>query len=374
MLSTAPAIDVHTLRTAPALTAAVLRDVAQVELLRHEWQNLFERCATRCLFLSPAWHIAWWRAFKGLSEAYIVTVRDANHRLVGIAPLLRRREVWRGLRVRVLGSYNNEHASRTNFLIDPAHTKPVVNVIVQHLAQTRWRWDVLHLQQLPQHAAWVEDFVQMCQAAGLTPFAPTPGTPKCTIALQGSWQDFLATRSSHFRARLKENMRRVQKHGHVEYRRSTGTADDFALLEQLEQSSWKAQDTDARLGPAGWAFQREVALSTDAGVRCHNVFLEVEGKVVGAIHVVGIADQMYSMQMLFDESVRHLYPGRALFAIHIADMLADTQTQVLDLNGNSPFCQSWTEHAQQFVHLQVFNGNPYSRMLALLKKSWGRNR
>lgn len=374
MLSTVPAFDVCGPIAAPPLTTAVLRDLEQMERLQQEWQGLFERCATPCIFLSPAWHVAWWRAFKGASEAHIVTVRDASQRLVGIAPLQLRRDVWRGLRVRVLGSYNNDHASRTNFLIDPAHTQAVTHAIAQQLVQSQWHWDVLHLQQLPQQAAWVTSFTQACQAAGLTPFAPTPGVAKCTITLHGTWQDFLANRSSHFRSRLKENMRRVQKHGRVEYRRSGGTAEDFAVFEKLEQTSWKAQDSYARLGPKGWAFQQEVALAADAGVRCHNIFLEVDGKVVGAIHAVGIGGVMYSLQMLFDESVRHLYPGRALFAVHIGDMFADAQTSVLDLNGNSPFCQSWTEQAAQFVDLQVFNRNPYSRLLALLKRFWGRNR
>lgn len=303
-----------------------------------------------------------------------MAVRDANQKLIGIAPLQLRKDVWRGLRIRVLGSYNNAHASRTNFLIDPAYIQSVTYALAQHLAHTKWQWDVLHLQQLPTKMAWIDSFIQACQSTGLTPFTPTPGVDKCTITLNGTWQDFLASRSAHFRSRLKENMRRVEKHGRVEYRRSTGSAADFAVFEKLEQSSWKGQDSDAKLGAEGWAFQREIALATDAGIRCHNIFLEMDGNVVGAIHAVGIGKMMYSMQTLFDESVRHLYPGRALFAVHISDMFAAPGVNVLDLNGNSPFCQSWTDQSEQFIHLQVFNRNPYSRVLSQLKKFWGRNR
>lgn len=374
MLSTAPSFVAKITSAAQPLTTAVLRDLVQIEQIQHEWQGLFVRCNALSLFQLPAWHTAWWRAFKGETVAHIVTVRDENNRLIGIAPLQLRKDVWRGLPVRVLGSYNNEHASRCDFLIDPSYRQQVIAAIVQQLSQSKWNWDVLHLRQIPQQVAWLDDFLQVCQGAGLRPFAPTAGIEKCAIALDGTWQNFLASKTRHFRTRLKENMRRVEKSGHIKYRRSADIAADFELFKQLEHTSWKAQDSHARLGDQGWDFQREIALSTDAGVRCQNLFLEIDGRVVGAIHSLGLGSRMYAMQVLFDESVRHLYPGRAMFTEHIADMFADAQTQVLDLNGNSAFCQSWTEHAEQFIDLQVFNNNPYSWLLSMFKKSWGRNR
>lgn len=374
MLSTASPFNANVARAIQPLRTQVLCDLAQIEQVWHEWQALFVRCNAQCLFLLPTWHAAWWRAFKGDSTAHIVTVRDQSHRLIGIAPLQLRKDVWRGLRVRVLGTYNNEHASRSDFLIDPAYLEPAIAAIVQHIARISWKWDVLHLQQVSPKAAWFDGFLNASKVAQLKPFAPTPGIAKCTIDIVGSWQEFLSNKTAHFRGRLRENMRRVAKGGRLDYRRSSGTAADFEIFGELEQSSWKAQDANARLGDAGWRFQREVALATDVGVRCHNLFLEMDGKVVGAIHAVGIGNRMYSMQMLFDESVRHLYPGRALFAVQLADMFADGETQVLDLNGNSAFCQSWTENAEQFVDLQVFSNNPYAWLLTLLKKKWGRHR
>ena len=160
----------------------------------------------------------------------------------------------------------------------------------------------------------------------------------------------------------------------MRYRRSAGSAEDFAEFERLEGRSWKHEDDDARLGAAGWAFQREVALAADAGIRCYNLFLEIDGSVVGALHAVGYQGVAYPMQMLFDESVRALYPGRAQFAVFLADVFEDGGYRKLDLNGDSEFCRSWSEQELAFVGLQLYSRRPYSAVLALLKRTLGRHR
>ena len=211
-----------------------------------------------------------------------------------------------------------------------------------------------------------------CARLGLRAFGPKPGLGKCVLPLAGGWAGYLAGKTSHYRKRLKENRQRVERHGTVRYRRSTGSAEDFAEFERLEGRSWKHEDNDARLGAAGWAFQREVALAADAGIHCHNLFLEIDGSVVGALHAVGYQGVAYSMQMLFDESVRALYPGRAQYAVFLADMCEDGSYRTLDLNGNSEFCRSWTETEQPFVSLQLHNRRPYSQLLWLVNRLRGR--
>jgi CelD/BcsL family acetyltransferase involved in cellulose biosynthesis len=301
-------------------------------------------------------------------------LRDGHSRLVGVVPLLRYRDTLRGFPVRVLGSYNNDHASRTGMLAETGREMAVAQALAAHLARIRWQWDVILLRQLPGDAGWLPLLFSACEEAGLSPFAPTPGTGKCVLSLSGTWEEFLATKSRHFRTRLRENMRRVQKHGTVVYRRSSGSAEDFEIFANLEETSWKDEDDHARLGTAGWAFQHEVAMASSAGITCHNLFLELDGQVVGGVHALAHDGTVYSMQTLFDESQRHLYPGRAQFTMHVADMFEEARYEKLDLNGNSPFCKSWSEMEQPFVDLQIYGRQPYSRLLCSLKRMAGRNR
>lgn len=295
----------------------------------------------------------------------------AAGRLIGVVPLARFRDRLRGLLVRVIGSYNNEHASRSGILVEPGYEEAAARTLVDHLARNAWQWDVIILRQLPADAPWLAPLIAAAPNADLEIFGPTAGVGKCVLPLTGSWTDFLSTKSGHFRARLKENRRRIEKHGRVAYRRSDGSPEDFEVFALLEAGSWK-ENSEARLGATGWAFQREVALAPGAGMRCSNLFLEIDGRVVGGVHAVGHDDVLYSVQMLFDESVRHLYAGRMQFSVHVADAFADERYRLLDLNGNSEFCKSWSDVELGFVSLQVYSRRPYSRLLAQLKRRFGR--
>jgi CelD/BcsL family acetyltransferase involved in cellulose biosynthesis len=361
--------------SAPAalVTVGTRTSVDAIAALGPEWARLLERCPGADLFSTPSWHIAWWRAFGEGRTPCVLEVRDAG-RLIAVLPLACFKDTLRGMPVRVAGSYNNEHASRTGMVIEPGQEARAVRALAQHLAQDAASWDVLMLRQWPAQAAWLQPFIDAASDAGLSPFAPTPGIGKCVLPLAGSWDDFLATRSRHFRMRLKENLRRVGKHGAVVFRRSSGSKEDFDTFARLEKSTWKVGDENARLGSRGWAFQREVALAKQADIRCVNLFLEIDGVVVGGVHAVSHGAVLYSMQTLFDESVRHLYPGRVQFAVHVADGFESPQHTLLDLNGNSEFCKSWTNTELAFVDMQIYNRRPYSRVLAQLKRSLGRNR
>jgi hypothetical protein len=365
-----------------ALTVKVRTSLEEISALSAEWACLLERCPGADLFSTPTWHLAWWRAFGQGRTPYVLEVREAT-RLIAVLPLARYKDTLRGLPVRVTGSYNNEHASRTGMCVEAGHEPHAARALAQHLADDAATWDVLMLRQWPAAAPWLQPFIAATADAGLTAFDPTPGVGKCVLPLAGEWDDFLATRSRHFRARLKENLRRVGKQGAVVFRRSSGCKEDFDTFARLEKSTWKVGDEHARLGSRGWAFEREVALSQAttgaklahaSGIRCVNLFLEIDGVLAGGVHAVGYAGVLYSMQTLFDESVRHLYPGRVQFAVHVADAFDSPSYRLLDLNGNSEFCKSWSSTELAFVDMQIYNRRPYSRTLAQLKRTLGRHR
>lgn len=356
-----------------SVEAHVVTSLGELIDLAPEWQALLTRCQGTSIFLAPVWHVAWWRAFGSGRVPYVVTFRDGA-RLVAVMPLMRRRDTLRGLPVRVTGSYNDGHTSRTGMVVEPGYEPAVAAALAARLAKCDADWDVVMLRQLPRDADWLVSFIAACDDVGLVAFAPVAGVSKFVIPLTGTWPDYLAGKGRHFRNRLRENMRRVQRAGGAAYRRSDGAAEDFEVFASLERGSWKHLDGQARLGPVGWAFQREIALAADSGVSCYNLFLELDGRVVGGVHAVGYDGVAYSLQMLFHESVRHLYPGRAQFAVHVADMFGSGRYRLLDLNGDSAFCRSWADTEMEFVGLQVYNRRPYSSLLSRIKRLVGRNR
>src|SRR5260370_30597286 len=74
------------------LRVNVVSEVAQLERLRPAWRDLLERSASDEPMLSPTWLIEWWRVFGPLNARQLrVVLFYESERLVGLAPLLRRR-------------------------------------------------------------------------------------------------------------------------------------------------------------------------------------------------------------------------------------------------------------------------------------------
>jgi CelD/BcsL family acetyltransferase involved in cellulose biosynthesis len=79
-----------------SLALAVVSDPAEAEHLRPAWAALAERSTRNELTLSPDWLLTWWRVYGRLQGRRLCLglFHDAG-RLVGLAPLLRRRH-WYG--------------------------------------------------------------------------------------------------------------------------------------------------------------------------------------------------------------------------------------------------------------------------------------
>jgi CelD/BcsL family acetyltransferase involved in cellulose biosynthesis len=57
------------------------------EVLAPRWDALLERCSTRTPFLTWQWQKLWWNCWKQNRRLRIITVKEENERLCGIAPL-----------------------------------------------------------------------------------------------------------------------------------------------------------------------------------------------------------------------------------------------------------------------------------------------
>jgi len=82
----------------------VIDGLAGADALAPEWRALLARAATRSPVQAPLWTLSWWRVFgeRGGRRLRIVTLRDSRGALCGLAPLLYRVAIVRGLPVRRL--------------------------------------------------------------------------------------------------------------------------------------------------------------------------------------------------------------------------------------------------------------------------------
>ncbi|UUX94802.1 GNAT family N-acetyltransferase [Aquabacterium sp. J223] len=360
----------HPLDLAAGLTLEVLDSLDDMQALTPQWRRLLADHPGRNLFLTPAWNRAWWRTFGTGKTLRLLAMRDGG-RLVGLAAFMLTRVRLRGLPVRVFSTFSNPHASRNDLVVAPGYDAVVAERLAAYLAQSRHEWDVAWLQQLPAEAPWMPAFLAAARRHGLLA-QQAEGVGKCRMPLTTDWNGYVEQRGGHFRRNNGKTERRIERAGRVEYRHSLnpGPEDrDFEVFADVESRSWKEDaDSAAHLGPAGWAFQKEFATAYDEGISCDNWIVELDGQPVTIVHTVGYDRVSYCFQTLYDERVRDLYLGRAAVTRHFQSVFDDGRYDVLDFNGNSPFCKSWCDTEQRFISLQLHHRRPYSLALWALKR------
>ena len=77
------------------MKVSVVTDPASLEGLRPAWLDLLSRSDANGIMLTPMWLVPWWHVWGPLQRRELRLVLFHNgERLVGLAPLLRRRWPW----------------------------------------------------------------------------------------------------------------------------------------------------------------------------------------------------------------------------------------------------------------------------------------
>ena len=198
------------------LACAVVSDAAAATALAPAWAALGQRCLRDELTVSPEWLLPWWRVYGGLCgrQLRLGLFHDAG-RLVGLAPLLRRRHWYGGAlpfrRLELLASGESPghgiFSNHLTILAERGAEERVAARLVQGIADgTFGAWDEVVLPMMPGDTAMPGLLVAAFRAAGLhaeltetarAPYAPLPAT----------WDDYLRGLSPAGRRAVKRSLK-----------------------------------------------------------------------------------------------------------------------------------------------------------------------
>jgi len=239
------------------LAHAVITDPDHFDALLPEWEALLERSSSNEASVAPVWQKTWWNVF-GPSEGRrlrIVTFRDRDGQLVGIAPLLSRRHWYRpGIplrRLELLASGEqqaDEICSDYNGLIVEKGKEPAVaRALVAALSSPALRaWDELVLPAMSADDPLVELLAAELRAGGhAVTIEPRSTSP--FIALPCSWEQYLASLSSSTRHMVKKTQRDLDAWagGEVTFARARTNEElevGFGILTALHGERWGSTD------------------------------------------------------------------------------------------------------------------------------------
>lgn len=228
------------------LRVEVLRGAQGFEALRVPWQAALARMSRPSLFITPQFlALSCQHLYQPRDEPWFVGVYQGAE-LVGLLPLMLTRDPQAKVLRKVLVHMGQQGGDRPGIVhtIEPAR---VWAAALQALVRLRRHWHVLDLRELdaegPEHLQGGPcELLEPLGQHGLQS-RMLPCTHAGYLRIEGSWDDYLASRSRNTRQAYRRNERRLQE-AHPDVR--IDVVSDPAQIEQavdrylaIDAKSWK---------------------------------------------------------------------------------------------------------------------------------------
>ncbi len=185
-------------RAEPGLRFTLITSAGALHELRPAWASLLERSPSPEPMLGPDWLHTWWQVY-GRGRQLCVGLFHDRDKLVGIAPLQRRRVWYRSLvpfcRLEFLGADVDEQdgvcSEYLSLIAAPGFEAVLARAFVRHvLAGAFGSWDELVLSAMDGSGTMPALLADECHAAGL-PARMSTATEAPFISLPDSWDQYL---------------------------------------------------------------------------------------------------------------------------------------------------------------------------------------
>ena len=224
----------------------LLTDVGELKARASEWDELAVEAGRP--YCTPAWQLAWWRhAAPANALLRAIVVRDGDA-VIGIAPLYVSREAAQGSAYRFLAA---PHSSPVEPLARPGREADVASVLGEWLPRLTPAPDSLLFEGVPADSVW-PSLVASAWNGSVAPLVERSVPAPAVDCSASSFDEWLATRSGHFRKRLRSRRRRIEGRGAAFVRATTpeaarGALETFAALHRKRWARKEMEFVDERL-------------------------------------------------------------------------------------------------------------------------------
>jgi CelD/BcsL family acetyltransferase involved in cellulose biosynthesis len=341
----------------------LIDDLASWSRLESEWDDLLLNSSCPSIFLSYDYLSRAWKYFhKQNSQPFLLTLHDANDRLVGIAPFRRGAQTIRGRSFQVV-----RHA--LSWEVD----KPYVIALADMEAEV-WRgvaeffhshpdqWDILSLEEMPADLMGVNRLQQLFNGSRYS-VEVVEGASGAYIDLTGQPGEF--TRKHK---KFKEKLRRVEKlpQGyHLEIHDTPDTiAGGFEKFVAIEEKSWKKGKIGVTKDDTHLAFYQEMVPALAAKGRSTIRIMSTGDTLLAGTLTYAFGDTVFFHQTAYNPEFRKHSPGAVLIGLLIEGLLGQGYRRADCLCGYADYLQRWTSAEVHTSNVVVYRKSvPMSLLL-----------
>ncbi len=331
-------------QTGTALQTADVRSAAGLAALQTEWQTLAAACTAATVFQTWEWNAAWWEHFgRGGRRLRLVTFRDADGILVGLAPLMT--SFWYATPLRRLSFLGTGTSDYLDVLAAPGWEHQVAESLYTYLEATGG-WQIADFQQLRVggvlrgHLPPSENRLTVLDAPGeACPFLPLPP----------DWDTLLRGLGKKTRANVGYYDRALAKVYAVEIGPVTDEAEldsELTCLFALHARRWNQRWLPGVFSRKSvQAFHRDVARRLLRRGWLRLFALRLDGETQASLYCFGYGDRICYYQGGFEPTLARLSLGTVLTARAMQTAVAEGREVFDFLRGDEPYKAKWTNHS-----------------------------
>lgn len=351
--------DSPCVKTHPAIMTSLVTDESGFDALEAEWDELLEQSDQRVFFLRWSWNRLWWRVLKPRdSELFIITARDEQDRLVGLAPFYLRQRRTAGIpHIRELLFLGTGIYAQTSERLDLIARRGCERTVAEAVAQCLERsndWDRLCLNEVPASSAILPHLLDELGEDAIVQTCDRSYYIDTTV----DWETFL--RSVRHSAR-QSSVRRTRKlfSSHQCELKRVETADELEpaieALVRLHQMRWQSKGEPGSFALQGVEeFLNEAMRMSFREQRLGLTTLDVNGRTAAArLDFIdnGVA---HAFQAGFDPAYAGQSLGSVMNGLCIRACIEDDAVREYDLmGGNAAYKEFWTRTYRESVCLTL---------------------
>ncbi len=302
---------------------AVAVNIADLDGIAEDWEDLLPSCWTNTVFLTPWWQSTWLKHFGDRSTSRILAVTNGDGAVVGIAPM----EMKDGS-LTFLG--DTDLFDYRDFLVPQGAEESFYPAAFD--AIETWEWDTFDLESVPQSSPTIR--FAAAAAAGRDWQVTVEEEDKVPIkSLPGNWDDYVSGLGKKYRHELRRKVRKLGNSGEVaQYDCPTETLSDclpdFFRLHRLSSSEKAEFMTDSRE-----RFFTELMEAAAARGRLKLSMLELDGVRVAACINFDYGDSYLLYNSGYDPEYSQLSVGFVNKAWSIKDAIESGKSSFDFLRG-----------------------------------------
>lgn len=339
----------------------VISDVEGFRRLRSEWNRLLARSAATSFFLTYEYLWTWWNVYGATYKLRIVTARNLDGKLLGIAPMMigagdgAKRRLLRHLVF--IGGLGDTLAEEQDFIVAAGHETAIVARFVEVLLeQLTGEWDVMRLDMVDSESRCLPP---LCHG-----IAKTSGTLQCVerhvapyASLPAAWETYLASRSKSFRTGFKGRAKKLKRSHRVDFLtagRDISAAEAINIVAKLSHERWGVRNL-AFNSKKYRSFHSKLGELLAPQEQAHIVVMMVDGEAAAAGYDLIHGPKVFGFQGGWKTSLARLAIGKIMLGRQIEWAINRGLTEYDFLGGDSGYKTDWATGIRELLDLELVN-------------------